>query len=88
MNDTPTLASAPHQAARPGTPVRLGEVSPLHYGLATLRSRIATWDERIRFRLELEQELKDDPDRQFPRAAVVRRHSHLPEFAGPASKSA
>jgi hypothetical protein len=28
------------------------------------------------------------PDRQFPRAAVVRRHLHLPEFAGPASRSA
>jgi hypothetical protein len=99
MNDTPTLASAPHQAARPGMPVGLAEMPRRHYSLATLRSIIATWSERIRFRWELEQKLKDDsgkykanaamtPHRQFPRAAVVRRHLHLPEFAGPASKSA
>ena len=43
MNDTPTLASAPHQAARPGTPVGPAEVSRRHYSLATLRSIIATW---------------------------------------------
>jgi uncharacterized protein YjiS (DUF1127 family) len=61
MNNTPTFASAPHQAARPGTPVGLAEVSRLHYSLATLRSIIATWGERIRFRRELEQKLKDDP---------------------------
>ena len=42
MNDTP-LASAPHQAARPGTPVGPAEVSRRHYSLATLRSIIATW---------------------------------------------
>ncbi|PDT52789.1 MULTISPECIES: DUF1127 domain-containing protein [Sinorhizobium] len=46
MNETPTPASAP--------PHR-------HYSLATLRSIIATWGERIRFRRELEQKLKDDP---------------------------
>ncbi|SDA99189.1 DUF1127 domain-containing protein [Mesorhizobium qingshengii] len=62
MNDT--LASAPHQAARPGTPVWPAEVSIRH--LATLRSIIAawrerTWRERIRFRWELEQMSKDNP---------------------------
>ena len=31
------------------------------YRLATLRSIIATWEERKRFRCELEQKLKDDP---------------------------
>ena len=61
MNDTPTLASAPHQAARPGTPVGPAEVSRRHYSLATLRSIIATWDERIRFRWELEQMSKANP---------------------------
>ena len=59
MNDT--LASAPHQAARPGTPVGPAEVSRRHYSLATLRSIIATWDERKRFRWELEQMSKDNP---------------------------
>ncbi|NRP73865.1 hypothetical protein ILFOPFJJ_04783 [Ensifer psoraleae] len=54
MNDTPTLALASHKAARPGTPRR-------HYSLATLRSIVATWSERIRFRWELEQKLKHDP---------------------------
>ncbi|WP_373413885.1 DUF1127 domain-containing protein [Ensifer aridi] len=61
MNDTPTLASAPLQAAQPGTPVEPAEVSRRHYSLATLRSIIATWGERIRFRWELEQKLRDDP---------------------------
>jgi uncharacterized protein YjiS (DUF1127 family) len=60
MNDT--LASAPHLAARPGTPV--GPVSRRH--LTTLRSIIATWRERtwrerIRFRWELEQMLEANP---------------------------
>ncbi|MFD2053413.1 DUF1127 domain-containing protein [Mesorhizobium calcicola] len=56
------LASAPHQAARPGTPA--GQVSRRH--LAPLRSIIAawrerTWRERIRFRWQLEQMSKDNP---------------------------
>ncbi|TCN20612.1 DUF1127 domain-containing protein [Sinorhizobium americanum] len=46
MNETPTLASAPLHR---------------HYSLVTLRSIMATWRERIRFRRELEQKLKDDP---------------------------
>ncbi|TIT02779.1 MAG: DUF1127 domain-containing protein [Mesorhizobium sp.] len=57
MNDT--LASVPHQAARPGTPVGLAEVSRRH--LTTLRSNIATWRERTRFRSQLKQMSKDDP---------------------------
>ncbi|UVC16024.1 DUF1127 domain-containing protein [Mesorhizobium onobrychidis] len=57
MNDT--LASAPHQAARPGTPVEPAEMSRRH--LTTLRSIIAAWDERKRFRWELEQMSKDNP---------------------------
>ncbi len=61
MNDTSTLATAPDRAARPGTPVGPAEVSRRHYSLATLRSIIATWGERIRLRCELEQKLKDDP---------------------------
>jgi uncharacterized protein YjiS (DUF1127 family) len=59
MNDI--LASAPHQAARPGTSVGPAEAPRRHYNLATLRSIIATWDERIRVRRELEQMSKDDP---------------------------
>jgi uncharacterized protein YjiS (DUF1127 family) len=61
MNDTPTLASAPHQAAWPGTPVGPAEVSCRHDSLATLRSIIATWSERIRVRRELEQMSKANP---------------------------
>jgi uncharacterized protein YjiS (DUF1127 family) len=59
MNET--LASAPHQAARPGTPVGPAEAPHRHYSLVALRSIIATWDERIRVRRELEQMSKDDP---------------------------
>jgi len=61
MNDTPTLASAPHKAARPGTPVGPAEVSRRCCSLATLRSIIATWSERIRYRWELEQKSKGNP---------------------------
>jgi uncharacterized protein YjiS (DUF1127 family) len=59
MNDTPTLASAPHQAAWP--PLGPAEVSRRHYSLATLRSIVATWSERIRVRWELEQMSKASP---------------------------
>jgi uncharacterized protein YjiS (DUF1127 family) len=55
------LASAPHQAARPGTPVGPAEAPRRHYSLATLRGIIATWDERIRVRRELEQMSKESP---------------------------
>ncbi|TIM33775.1 MAG: DUF1127 domain-containing protein [Mesorhizobium sp.] len=55
MNDT--LASAPHQAG--ATPVEPSEMSRRH--LTTLRSIIAAWDERKRFRWELEQMSKDNP---------------------------
>ncbi|MBD9491984.1 DUF1127 domain-containing protein [Ensifer sp. ENS11] len=41
--------------------MRPAEVSRRHHSLTTLRSIIATWAERIRFRWELEQKLKDDP---------------------------
>jgi uncharacterized protein YjiS (DUF1127 family) len=61
MNDTPTLGSAPHQAAWPGMPVGPAEVSRRHYSLATLRSIIATWRWRIRYRWELEQRSKANP---------------------------
>ena len=55
MNDTPTLALAPHQAARPGTPVRPAEAPRRHYSLTALRSIIAIWRERRRSRWELGQ---------------------------------
>jgi uncharacterized protein YjiS (DUF1127 family) len=61
MNDTPTLASAAHHAAWPGTPVRPAEVSCRDYSLATLRSTIATWRERIRLRRKLEEMSKANP---------------------------
>ncbi|RWH77296.1 MAG: DUF1127 domain-containing protein [Mesorhizobium sp.] len=57
MNDI--LASARHHAARPGTPLRPAEMSRRH--LTTLRSIIAAWGERKRFRWELEQMSKDNP---------------------------
>lgn len=54
MKDTSTLASALHKAARPGTLVKLAALSRRHYSLATLRSIVATWRWRRRFRRELE----------------------------------
>ena len=59
MNDI--LASAPCQAARPGASVEPAEISRRRYSLASVRSVIATWRERIRFRWELEQMAKDNP---------------------------
>jgi uncharacterized protein YjiS (DUF1127 family) len=47
MNDTPPVGSA--------------EVSRPRYSLATLRSIVATWDERKRFRWQLEQMSKANP---------------------------
>ncbi|WP_331376797.1 DUF1127 domain-containing protein [Sinorhizobium chiapasense] len=61
MNDTPILALARHQAAGTGTPVGPAEVSRRHYSLATLRSTIATWDKRMRFRWDLEQKSRANP---------------------------
>ena len=52
MTNTSTLASGPHQTASPGMPVGLADASRRRYSLAALRSIIAAWDERIRFRLE------------------------------------
>ncbi|MBB4186572.1 uncharacterized protein YjiS (DUF1127 family) [Sinorhizobium terangae] len=61
MKYTLTLASGPHQAARPGRPAALADVSRRHYSLATLRRIFATWDQRIRFRWDLAQKAKDNP---------------------------
>lgn len=36
-------------------------VSRRHYSLATLRSVLATWEERKRFRWDLEQRSKENP---------------------------
>ncbi|PTE10707.1 DUF1127 domain-containing protein [Mesorhizobium helmanticense] len=57
MNDT--LASAPHQAARPETPVGLAAVSRRR--LTTLRDTIATWREQTRFRWDLKRMSQDNP---------------------------
>ena len=59
MNDT--LGSAPPRAAWPGPPVRPAEMSRRHHSLATLRSMIATWRERIRLRRKLAQMSKANP---------------------------
>ena len=61
MNDTPTLASALHQAARPGTPVGPAEVSRRHYSLATLRSMIAAWREQTHYRWDLKRISETNP---------------------------
>lgn len=47
MNDTPLIG--------------LSKVSRQHYSLATLRSILATWDERKRYRWKLEQMAKANP---------------------------
>ncbi|RWQ20516.1 DUF1127 domain-containing protein [Mesorhizobium sp.] len=57
MNDT--LASAPHQAGE--TPVEPAGILRQQHSLATLRSIIAAWDDRKRFRWEFEQMAKDNP---------------------------
>lgn len=59
MNDTRTLVPAARRAAWRATPVGLADVSRRH--LATLRSMIASVGERMRFRWELKQKLKDNP---------------------------
>ena len=61
MNDTPILALATHRAARPGTLVGPAQASRRRYGLTTLRSLVATWRWRKRFRRELEQMSKASP---------------------------
>ena len=59
MNDTPAPAS--HQRTWPGAPARPAEVSRRPFSLRTLRSIIAAWEERKRFRWDLEQRSKDSP---------------------------
>jgi len=61
MNDTPTLWSDPHQAAWPRTLEGPAETSRRHFGLAALRSLVATWRERVRVRRKLEQMSKANP---------------------------
>ena len=61
MNDTPILASAPHQAGRPATPLGPADMLRRRYSLTALRSIIATWRERRRFRWELAQKSKANP---------------------------
>ena len=57
MNHTLTL----HQAAQPGTSVGQAAASRRRYDLASLRRIIATWEDRKRVRLQLEQMSRDNP---------------------------
>ena len=59
MHDT--LALAPHQAVRPGTTVRLAEVSRRHYKPDDPAKHYRDLDQRKRFRWELEQMSKANP---------------------------
>lgn len=65
MHDTPTLASVPHQAVRPGTqsgtPLGPGNLSCRHDVLAPRRSLLAAWRWRIRFRWELARKAQENP---------------------------
>lgn len=61
MHDTRTLASAPHQAARPGMPVEPAHASPRHFSLASLQNMIATWRWRRHYRWELEERARSNP---------------------------
>ena len=56
-----TLASTPHQEALPGTSGRPADVPRRHYSLASLRSIVVIWSERIRVRWELQQMSKANP---------------------------
>ena len=58
---TSTIARAPYRAALKGMPKSLAGVPLRHISLANLRSMVATWDKRIRFRAELARMLKDNP---------------------------
>ena len=49
-----------HQAAWPGTSLDRAEMRR-HYSLATLRSIVATWNERIRVRWDLKRMSRDNP---------------------------
>ncbi len=59
MNDT--FAPGRHRAGWPATPAGPADLSRRHCSLATLRSTIATWSERKRFRWELERMSKASP---------------------------
>ena len=61
MNDTRTFASAPHQAARPGTPVAPAECRVGSTAWRACEALSRPGAERIRFRWELEQKLKANP---------------------------
>lgn len=61
MNDTRTLASAPHQPAPLETPLAPAELLRPHHDPATLQSIFTTWEERRRFRRDLEQMSRDSP---------------------------
>ena len=61
MGNISTLASVQHRPVRSGTPVELMHASRRRRSLAALGSIIAAWEERIRFRLKLEQMSKDNP---------------------------
>jgi uncharacterized protein YjiS (DUF1127 family) len=54
-----TLASVPHQAARPG--MLVGRASRQRYSLATLQSMIAAWREQTRFRWDLKRMSEANP---------------------------
>ncbi|QPC93132.1 DUF1127 domain-containing protein [Mesorhizobium sp. INR15] len=57
MNDS--LASGLHQD--PGTSAEPTDVSRRNYSLTTLRSIIAAWEARKRFRWELDRMSRDNP---------------------------
>ncbi len=61
MNDTPTIAPAPRQAAWPGTTTDQADALRRRHSLATLPGMIAAWRRRIRFRRELEEMSKANP---------------------------
>jgi uncharacterized protein YjiS (DUF1127 family) len=61
MMNIPAVASFTHQAARPGTPVARQSVSWRRHSLGALRKILAAWEERLRFRRDLEQRAAADP---------------------------
>ena len=61
MNDSNTITHSSYRQARRRMPKWLSGVPFRHISLANLRSMVATWDKRIRFRAELARMLKDNP---------------------------
>ena len=61
MDDIRTFTPVPHQLVRKLARLAAAEAPRRYYGLTALRSTMAAWSERARFRWALAQMAKDNP---------------------------